>query len=244
MDAMNLILLLIVSALTALAVSALLYNNMYRRFHDAGEKRDGKIDTMQKTLDTSLVRLARLEDKVQNTPETHGSVKKDDAEAAGKPVTVESVKTALMSNGFTLEAPDADEPDIVSFMINDTVFRIDASHLPFLTLELGYRTDSMQVDVELMKQAAAEVTTGIFIGKVCIYGEGQAVVFSAEWLCDSYTQLRDRLTKYLDIVCEAHKRFTETYDKLKEEKRKREADLASKPLSMTEGASNGQKILS
>ena len=35
----DLIALLIVAALTALAVSALLCNNMYRRFHDAGEKR-------------------------------------------------------------------------------------------------------------------------------------------------------------------------------------------------------------
>ena len=240
----NLMVILIVAALTALAVSALLCNNMYRRFHDAGEKRDGKIDSMQKTLDTSLVRLARLEDKIQNTPEEQRSVKKDDAEAAAKPVTVESVKTALRSNGLTPEAPDADEPNIVSFKLNDTLFRLDASRLPFLTMELGYRTDPAEEDVELMKQAAAEVTTGIFIGKVSIYGEGQAVVFCAEWLCDSYTQLRDRLTKYLDIVCEAHKRFTEAYDRLKEEKRKREAELASKPLPMTEGVNNGPKILS
>ena len=240
----NLMVILIVAALTALAVSALLCNNMYRRFHDAGEKRDGKIDSMQKTLDTSLVRLAKLEDKVQNTSEEQGSVKKDDAEATAKPVTVESVKTALRSNGLTPEAPDADEPNIVSFKLNDTLFRLDASRLPFLTLELGYRTDPAEEDAELMKQAAAEVTAGIFIGKVSIYGEGQAVVFCAEWLCDSYTQLRDRLTKYLDIVCEAHKRFSEAYEKLKEEKRKREAELASKPLPMTEGTNNGSKILS
>ena len=236
--------ILIVAALTALAVSALLCNNMYRRFHEAGEKRDGKIDSMQKTLDTSLVRLARLEDKVQNAPEEQGSVKKDDAEVTGKPLTVMSVRTALRYNGFSPEILDTHEPDIVNFKLNDTMFRINASRLPFLTLELGYRTDPAEEDAELMKQAAAEVTAGIFIGKVSIYGEGQAVVFCAEWLCDSYTQLRDRLTKYLEIVCEAHKRFTEAYDRLKEEKRKREAELASKPLSMTEGTNNGPKILS
>lgn len=240
----DLITLLIVAALTALAVSALLCNNMYRRFHDVSEKRDGKIDTMLKTLDTSLVRLSRLEDKVHNTLEEHGSVKKDDTEVAAKPVTVESVKTALRSNGFTPEVPDADESNVVNFKINDTLFRIDASHLPFLSIELGYRADPAQEDVELMKQAAAEVTTGIFIGKVSIYGEGQAVVFGAEWLCDSYTQLRDRMTRYIDIICDTHKRFSETYDRLKEEKRRREKELASKPLPMAEGTNAGPKILS
>ena len=162
----------------------------------------------------------RLEDKVFHTPEAQEDTKKDDKEAAGKPVTMDSVCTALRHNGFSPEIPDKNDSHMVHFKINDTSFRIDTSRLPFLVLELGYSLDPAEEDVELMRRAAAEITTGIFIGKVNILSDGQAVVFTAEWLCDSYTQLRDTFNRYMDVVLEARKRYFESYKKMKEEKNK------------------------
>jgi hypothetical protein len=132
----------------------------------------------------------------------------------------------------------------VNFNINDTSFRINTSHLPLLNLELGYSLDPAEEDAELMRRAAAGITAAIFIGKVSVYGDAQAVVFSAEWLCDSYSQLCDRFNKYLEIVCEAHKRFFENYNNMREEKRKTEEDLASRPFPMSEGNNAGTKNFS
>ena len=213
MDAMNLMALLIVAALTAFAVSVLMYNNLFRRPVEACEKHGDKMEG------------------------------KEEAEAAKKPLTVDSVKAALRFHGFSPEALDENEPNLFTFKTNDTSFRMTASNLPFLVLELGYKFDPAVEDVELMKSAAAEITAGIYIGKVNIYADSQVLIFGAEWLCDSYAQLRDRLQKYLEIVCESQKRFTETYDKMKEDKKKMEEQL-SKSIRIPEMGSSKTKILS
>ena len=210
---MNLIALLIVAALTAFAVSVLMYNKLNRKPVEAGEKCDD-------------------EKKVEA-----------DTEADRKPLTVDSVKAALSFHGFSPEALNENEPAILTFKTNDTSFRITASNLPFLVLELGYKFDPATEDVELMKSAAAEVTAGIYIGKVNIYPDGQVLIFGAEWLCDSYAQLRDRLQKYLEIVCESQKRFTETYDRMREDKKKMEEQL-SNSVRIPEIGNTKTKILS
>jgi len=75
-------------------------------------------------------------------------------------------------------------------------------------------------------------------------GEGQAVVFNAEFLCDSYLSLRDNFKKYLDIVIETQKRFFETYNRLKEEKRKAQEDILSRMApTATDGKQDG-KVMS
>ena len=49
---------------------------------------------------------------------------KEDADARQKPMSVESIRTALRFNGISPEIPDTHEPDIVHFKIGDTKFRI------------------------------------------------------------------------------------------------------------------------
>lgn len=242
MEATSLIALLIVAALTALGVSALLWNSLERRFAADAEKRDGRIDAIKSTLDDSLVRLMRLEDKAGQTVEE--TENKDDGDAAGQAVTKQSVMTALRHLGFSPEFQDTDRPELVYFKIDDTAYRVDTSRLPFLTLELGFVVDPDEEDIESMTRAAAEVTAGIFIGKVNVFDDGKAVVFTAEWICGTYVQLSDNLSKYIDIVNESQRRFADAYSKLKEEKRKKEAELASKLFPANDGTNSGTKILS
>jgi len=179
-----------------------------------------KIEVIQKTMDGILVRVMRLEETTKKHPV---EVDKDgEIENAKKPVTIESVRTAIRYNGYSPEIVDThlDDWQIVKFKINDTLFRIDTSRLPFLTMELGYRLNPEEEEVELMRRAAAEITAGIFIAKVNIHGDGTAVVFNVEFICDNYLHLRDNFKQYLEIIIEAHKRFFETYEKMKEEKKK------------------------
>jgi hypothetical protein len=156
------------------------------------------------------------------------------------------VRTAIRYNGFSPEIIDThlDEWQTVKFKIGDTQFRVDTSRLPFLTLDLGYSLDQEKEDAALLERAAAEVTVGIFIGKAYVLGGGQAVVFNAEFLCDSYLSLRDNFKKYLDIVIETQKRFFETYNRLKEEKRRAQEDILSRMAPTAADGKQDGKVLS
>lgn len=198
----------------------------------------GKIESVQKTMDGTLVRVMRLEDTAKKH-QTEADKEEEDKEFAKKPVTIESVRTALRYNGYSPEIVDThlDDWQIVKFKINETLFRIDTSRLPFLIMELGYRLNPVDEQVELMRRAAAEVSAGIFIAKVNILENGQAVVFNVEFISDSYHHLRDNFRQYLEIIIEAHKRFFETYDMLKEEREKILQATQSFNPSITENTS-------
>lgn len=150
---------------------------------------------------------------------------KEDADARQKPMSVESIRTALRFNGISPEIPDTHEPGIVHFSIGDTKFRINAEHLPFMSIEVGYGLkNEPKEDTALMYQAAADVTSRMFIGKAYIMGDAEAIIFSVEFLCDSYMHLRNNLKQYLDILSDINKRFYEAHEALKERrKEEREA---------------------
>ena len=207
------------------------------RANRADKTLEGKVESLQKTMDGTLVRIMRLEESMKTAKRVEIEKAETDKEAEKKHLSIESVRIALRYNGYSPEinGTNLDDWQIVNFKIEDTLFRIDTSRLPFLTLELGYRLDQEKEDVELLRRAAAEVTGGIFIAKVNVHGEGQGVVFCAEFLCDNYIHLRDNLKRYLEIVIEAQRRFFETYEKMKTEKREvLEAAQSFKP-KMGEG---------
>lgn len=149
----------------------------------------------------------------------------DDTVARQKPMSVDSIRTALRFNGISPEIPDTHEPDIIHFKIGDTKYRINAEHLPFMSIEVGYGLrNEPKEETALMYQAATDVTSQMFIGKAYIMGEAEAIIFSVELLCDSYMHLRNSLKLYLDILSDINKRFYEAFEALKERrKEEREA---------------------
>ena len=214
------------------------------RANRANKTLEGKVDSLQKTMDGALVRVMRMEESMKMAKRDEAEKVESDKEAEKKHISIESVRIALRYNGYSpdINGTNLDDWQIVNFKIEDTLFRIDTSRLPFLTLELGYRLDPEKEDVELLRRAAAEVTGGIFIAKVNIHGEGQGVVFCAEFICDNYIHLRDNLKRYLEIVIEAQRRFFDTYEKMKTEKQKvLEAAQSFKP---TMGENTSKKALS
>lgn len=170
----------------------------------------------------------------------------DEKEAAKKPLTAESVRTALHDNGFSPEIVDTNLNDwqAVRFKVEKTFFRIDTSRLPFLSLETGFRMDKDE-DVDLMERAAREVTIGIFAGKARVLrGEDEsAVVFQADFIAGGYLNFRDNFKEYLGIVIETNRRFFDTYNDLKEDKKK-ELDLVDRVISQVRCSSESKKVMS
>ena len=202
-----------------------------------------KVGSLQKTMDDTLVRIMFLEDKAKSS-----SLEKEEEKAVvKKPLNLESVRIALRYNGFSPEISSTNLEDwqTVRFKIDDTFFRIDTSRLPYLTLDLGFRMNNKEEDLDLMYQAARDVTTGIFVGKVNILRgeEESAVVFQAEFIADNYLYFRDHFKEYLNIVIETHKRFFEVYNDLKEEKKK-QLELVDQVMTQMHPGPESKKIVS
>lgn len=139
-------------------------------------------------------------------------------------ITLTSIRAALRFNGFFPESVDESEPNIVYFKIDDTNFRVNAERLPLLSVEVGYSLEEAKENIDLLRDAASEVTARLFISKAVIVGEeAKAVIYSTEFICGAYAYLRDNLKEYLNCLREAGKLFNETYDSLKE-KRKEERE--------------------
>lgn len=197
-----------------------------------------RIDSLQQQKDSNT-RITRLEDKASVAAPMTCVANPAGGEARG-PVTVESVRGVLRENGYRPTGPDAEpnERQLLTFNIEDTKFHVDVTRLPFLVLELGYSLDPAEDDIDLLNRAAYEVTSGIFIGKAIILGEGQAVVFQAEMLCDTEAHLKDNFRRYMDIVIETRRRFFVTYQKMREEKKKVVEDIMNSAFK-TDNQDNG-----
>ena len=93
----------------------------------------------------------------------------------------------------------------------------------------GFDNGSWYGDVTHHHRAAGEVTQNLIIGKAYVVGEGNGVVFSAEFIGDSYVYFRDNLKQLLTVLQEAQQRFFQTLDSLKKKREEeREAVFSGK----------------
>ncbi|MBR0532761.1 MAG: hypothetical protein IJJ96_09145 [Bacteroidales bacterium] len=189
---------------------------------DAGTK----LDSLERTVDRLLVRMNKA-DETLRVLNTENQKIASQVKEKNKQVTLESVRLAVRYNGFSPEiiGTHAKEWTIVSFKVEDTIIRIDTSRLPYLVFQLVYSLKLEDYDTELLSLAASEVTSRMIIGKVVLSLENKLLSFDAEMLCHSYHQLRDDFKGYLNILFETQSHFTETYERLKEEKEKAEKAL-------------------
>lgn len=192
--------------LSALAISLFVFNGRLIRQNAILEKQEKDLQDMIGAVGSDQ------EQESSSEPEP------SDAGRAEKPFTVESIRTALRFNGFLPEAPDTHDLDTVYFKVDDVNCRVIAGHIPLLALEAGFKLEEPKEDLALLHRAAAEVTQNLFIGKAYVVGDGNGVVFSVEFFCESYMFFKNNLKQFLDILREADRRFYETLEYLKKKK--------------------------
>ena len=160
----------------------------------------GRVDTMR---EAALKAEAKEKAEVQ-----------ENEDASVKPLSVQSIRTALRFNGFSPEITDTSEPDIVKFDYEDTHIRIEGGHLPYLSISAVFGLNEPEENMALLQRAAHEIVSRMFVGKAFLIDDGNAVVFSVEFIAD-YMYLRNNLREYVRIMMETGRRFYETYDQLK-----------------------------
>ena len=152
---------------------------------------------------------------------------------ASEPVTIASIRKALFCNGYWTDDPSPDDPDRVWFKINDTNYCVDATKLPYLSLELGYNQESDDEDLELMKQAALDTSMGMPMVKICV--TPKYIVCRIDILANSYHYLRDTLSQQVNILKKGILLFMGRYKALRDEKQhpKRQSTQPSSPPRTT-----------
>ena len=156
------------------------------------------------------------------------------------PVTIESLREALRCNGYSPDGPTSDDPDRVWFKIDDTNYCVDASKLPYISLELGYNLESDEEDLELMKQAALDISMGMYMVKICV--TPKYYVCRIDILADSYRYLRDTLSQQVDILTRGIHHFMDRCKELREEKQRSSQEAIKAALITAQNDLTGKKI--
>lgn len=189
----------------------------------------GRVDTM---------REAALKAEAKEKAEARGN-----EDASVKPLSVQSIRTALRFNGFSPEITDTSEPDIVKFDYEDTHIRIEGGHLPYLSISAVFALNKPEENKALLQRAADEIVSRMFVGKAFLIDDGNAVVFSVEFIAD-YMYLRNNLKEYVRIMMETARRFYETYDQLKGQQKKDQDAVFSGESFIQDSQSKSKKIQS
>jgi hypothetical protein len=217
-----------------------------------GPSRDENIDKLRSDMELSLVRLARLEDRVGHL-ELHQTQKakaskvseteknendrlsRTNAEDKDESLTQEAVCDVLQTLGFQHRITEEDGNVRVSFMKAGEQMSIYLSRLPLLELSSIYGRNPEEEDASIMKQAAYETTNEIIIGKVLVLDD--CLVFKAEFLCNSKKEFQANITRLTDIVVQTHSIFVDRYNALLEEKRKSQNPAFNVPIAPKESNS-------
>lgn len=203
------------------------------------DRKNSKLVAENSQLKGLMEAMQEITDKAVGAQKEQAS---KDTEAKQKPVTVDSIRTALRFNGFSPEVPDASNWGTIFFKDGETTLRINAENLPFIGIEVGFALEKPK-DETLLRQAATDVTSRMYIGKAYITENAEAVIFSAEMFLDSYVHLRDNLKQYIGILHSANDRFFETYNALTV-KKKEEREAVFSGTSFIQDSTPSSKVQS
>ena len=163
--------------------------------------------------------------------------KTNEETANDKPLNQDSAMEAIRFNGFVPEA----DGHWIKFMSQGERFLIDAERFPVLVLMKHYNLDQAEYDMDLMHQAAHQVSDDIIMGKVLFTGDNEdGIAFQLAAIENKYRHFRDSLTRYINIVEETQSRMSHLYNEMDKKKK----EMISIPRQVAAGELGEKKILS
>lgn len=141
-------------------------------------------------------------------------------------LTADLVCDALRYNGFVPET----EEGAVKFRSQGEVYRIVTETLPYVTVGQWFSLEKDKLDMRLFRQATADVTRSMVIGKAALSDDGLAVRFSVNAWENRYSHFRDALPVYMDIIKETQGRHRQRYNELVDLEEQKDRALAGPAL--------------
>lgn len=146
-----------------------------------------------------------------------------------EPLTVEKIADAVRFAGYVPQVKES----AVFFMDGGDRYCIDADQLPQISLDLCYKVDPNEWDVDLLKEAAHQMSDKLFIIKA-LFSEDETGSIILRFLVAAFGRddesFKQDLVNYLRIIDEGTRMLHEIYEKLVKAKRD-EAMRGTKVLS-------------
>lgn len=188
--------------------------------------------------------MNRIAYKMSSSQETAGKkeevVDVSEVETA-KPVTIESVRTALRYNGISPEILDTHELDVIKFTFYDRKYRLNLGRLPYVNILLVFGIDK-EDDAELMKEAAQYVSLRSYGASVFVIPEDGCFLIGTDIYADTYLYLRNNIRFFLEVVENTGGYFYSRYEELKEKKKKSSQEAINTALLAAQNDLTGKKI--
>lgn len=153
-----------------------------------------------------------------------------------RPLDRSSAMDAIRYNGFVPESVE----HWITFMSKGEQYVIDADRFPVLIMMKSYKVDWNELDMDLMRKAAHQVSDELIMAKVLFLGEEEdQIAFQIEAIESKYGHFKDCLIRYIGIIEESHARMDQIYN-----------DMAAKQIETTIppqlgiGVSNDKKLMS
>lgn len=123
----------------------------------------------------------------------------------------DTIIEAIRSNGYTSNIYD----DSVEFSCRGDNYIIpDVGQLPVFAMAKIFGIASNVYDIDLMHEAARQVSDEMVIAKVLFSDDDSKIHFTISAIENKYGHFRDCLPKYVEIIDEAHFRFMRIYKDL------------------------------
>ena len=155
----------------------------------------------------------------------------------GHPLDQESAMEAIRYNGFVPET----DGHWITFMSQGERFVIDAMRFPVLVMMKHYGLDHNEYDMELMHQAAHQVSDDLIMGKVLFTGDDEdGIAFQITAIENKFGHFKDSLTRYINIIEDSQARMSSIYNDMVA---KRKETMAMFP-QIGNGVTGEKKVMS
>lgn len=201
----------------------------------------GQLTKEVRGINDTLNRLVYKMPAPQEATEKQGTAVAVPEEEISKPVTIESVRTALRYNGISPEILDTHDPSNVRFSFNELMYRLNLERLPFVGIQLIFGIDE-EDDADLMKEAAQFVSLRSYGTSVFVIPEDSCYFISMDFYADSYIYLRNNIRFFLGAVENTCRYFHNRYGELKEQKKKSSQEAINTALIAAQSDLAGKKI--
>lgn len=201
----------------------------------------GQLTKEVRGINDTLNRLVYKMPTPQEATEKQGvAVAVPEAETT-KPVTIESVRSALRYNGISPEILDTHESDVIKFTFNDRKYRLNLGRLPYVNIMLVFGIDK-EDDADLMKEAAQYVSLRSYGASVFVIPEDGCFLISTDVYADTYLYLRNNIRFFLEVVENTGGYFYSRYEELKEQKKRSSQEAINSALLAAQNDLTGKKI--
>ena len=229
-----------VCILTLLGVFAMMLWLEFRSQRVRAEHEE-RLRSIKQALDGVDSRVTRLEEEGRKADPADGPETSGDRITQPKDgmLTMDGIIEAVREAGYV---PEKRGDAIVSFVKDDELYYIDAERMPRLFIRKGYRVDPKEWDVDLMKQAAHQMSDEVIMVKADVDADpdeegNQHLSFFLAAMDRTIRGFRENLKDYIEIIDHGQQRMSEMYGKL-EDDRKEAASLNG--LATSSYKQNGQ----